>query len=78
MNYISHLITSMMTPLNTTPKLPWYLELCGYKRIKKGKWVYLVRVKKIAQDYINLKSTLILMHRFLEYYNEPRNRTQFI
>ncbi len=78
---LSKLILSMFVQPNNNnslPKLPWFLEYIGIKRISKGNWVYPVRYKKIALDYIRIKPSLDLMHQFLRFYSEPRNRTQFI
>ncbi len=50
-------------PAQPRPPIPWYLEVAGPKRIKKGNWVLPCRLNsKMAQCYIRLKPLLSLIH----------------
>jgi hypothetical protein len=78
MSYLLHLITARSNHFNSGFKLPWHIEVCGPKRIKKGQWIYPVRLTKYAKDYLKLQPVFTQMHRFLRFYSEPRNRAEFI
>jgi len=43
-------------------KLPWFLEISGPKRIKKGRWVIPLKYTDTALNYLRFKPLLELIY----------------